>query len=271
MTPVNMSVEGVHAAAGLPSNHEMPTVPSAGELSDWTQENYAVDVSMAADLGFPIRSVGASIQHDALIFGVSRWKDVVSNQHTYRFGVALRALVVVSDIKVSGGLTLPVVAAKVELEGARASAQLMVRGYVGSDLGGLLPTWQSFGVDSYAQYMTAVSSMQKAILSDAANIQPELLATTVFSRQAADPAEAVGSVYGLHAIADGATLAHALDKLGVDDPDISQAVKALYQSAIGEDDRQVPSQQQRQNARDQLHGFHLSRSWFRGLSGADQS
>ena len=104
---------------------------------------------------------------------------VASGEHSYRFGVALRALVVVSDIKVSGALTLPVVAAKVELEGARASAQLMVRGYVGSDLAALLPTWQSFGVDSYAQYMGAVSSLQKAIMSDAANIQPELLATTV--------------------------------------------------------------------------------------------
>jgi hypothetical protein len=82
----------------------------------------------------------------------------------------LRALVVVTDIRVGGGLTLPVVAAQVELENARASAQLMVRGYVGSDVGGLLPTWQSFGVDSCAQYMTAVSTLQKAIWSDAANI-----------------------------------------------------------------------------------------------------
>ena len=78
-------------------------------------------------------------------------------------------------------------------------------------------------------------------MSDAANIQPELLATTVFSHKAADPGEAIGSVYGLHAIADGATLAHALDKLGVDDPEISRAVKAVYQSAIGEDDRRVPT------------------------------
>ena len=123
---------------------------------------------------------------------------------------------------------------------------------------------KSFGVDSYAQYMTAVSTLQKTIMGDAANIQPELLATTVFSHQAPDPGEAVGSVYALHAIADGATLAHALDKLGVDDPEISQAVKASYESMIGEDDRRVPSQQQRQDAKDRLHGFHLSRAWFRG-------
>jgi hypothetical protein len=271
MTPVNMSVEGVHAVAGLPPGHQMPTTPAADELGDWTQENYNVDVSVAANLGFPIGNLTGSIQHDALMFGVSRWTDVVSDKHTYRFGVALRALVVVLDIKVSGGLTLPVVAAKVEIEGARASAQLMVRGYVGSDLGGLLPTWQSFGVDSYAQYMAAVSSLQKVILSDTANIQPELLATSVFSHNAPDPEEAVGSVYGLYAIADGATLAHALDKLKVDDPDIAQAVKTLYQSTIGEDDRRVPSPQQRQNARNQLHGFQIRRTWFGGWTGGTQS
>ena len=145
MLPVNMSVEGVHVAAGLPSSHQMPVVPSADELDNWTQENYSLSVSAAANLGFPVGNVEGSVQHDALMFGAARWKDVVSGEHSYRFGVALRALVVVSDIKVSGALTLPVVAAKVELEGARASAQLMVRGYVGSDLGALLPTWQSFG------------------------------------------------------------------------------------------------------------------------------
>lgn len=165
MTPVNMSVEGVHAASGL-SGVEMPTPPEADELDNWAQENYSLSASAAASLGFPVGSLTATVQRDALMFGSSRWKDVVAGEHTYRFGLALRALVVVSDIKGSGALTLPFVAAKVELEGARASAQLLVRGYKGDNVGGLLPTWQSFGVDSYAQYMTAVSDLQKAIMVD---------------------------------------------------------------------------------------------------------
>jgi hypothetical protein len=37
MTPVSMSVEDVHAAAGL-SGVEMPTAPEAGELDNWAQE-----------------------------------------------------------------------------------------------------------------------------------------------------------------------------------------------------------------------------------------
>ena len=204
MTPVNMSVEDVHAAAGL-SGVEMPTAPAAGELDNWAQENYSLSASAAASLGFPVGSVTASVQRTALMFGSSRWKDVVAGEDTYRFGVALHALVVVSDIKGTG--TLPIVAAKVELEGARASAQLLVRGYKGDDVGGLLPTWQSFGVDSYAQYVAAVSDLQKAIMGDAGNIQPELLATTVVNSKVPTPAKAIGSVYGLHAIAEGATFA----------------------------------------------------------------
>jgi len=112
MTPVNMSVEGVHAAAGLASNHQVPVVPSADELDNWAQENYSLSVSAAANLGFPVGNVSGSVQHDALMFGAARWRDVVSGEHAYRFGVALRALVVVSEIKVSGAPTLPVVAAR---------------------------------------------------------------------------------------------------------------------------------------------------------------
>jgi hypothetical protein len=264
MTPVNMSVEDVHAAAGLSAGAEAPAVPGADELANWAQAAYSLSVSAAADLGFPVGNISATFQRDALMFGSSRWKDVVGGEHTYRFGVALRAIVVVSDIKGSGALTLPVVAAKVELEGARASAQLLVRGYKGSTLGEQLPAWQSFGVDSYGQYMAAVTGMQKAIMDDAADIQPELLATTVLSPKVPEPGVAVGTVYALHAIAEGATLAHAVDKLGTDDSGILAAVKALYRSVIGEDDRAVPDPQQRQDAQDQLHGFHISRNWFRG-------
>lgn len=263
MIPVNMSAEDVHAAAGLDASARIPAAPDAGELDNWAQEAYSLSVSAAASLGFPVGNISATFQRDALMFGTSRWTDITCDGHTYRFGVALRAIVVVSDIKGDGALTLPVVAAKVELEGARASAQLLVRGYKGSALGDLLPAWQTFGVDSYGQYMTAISALQKQIMGDAGNIQPELLATTVVSRKVPAPGVAVGTVYALHAIAAGATLAHAMDKLGTGGGETVGAVKALYRSVIGGDDRAVPSPRQQQDARDQLNGFHLSRSWFK--------
>ncbi len=263
MIPVNMSVEDVLAAAGLAPGTPAPAAPDPTELDNWAQEAYSLSVNAAASLGFPVGNVTATFQRDALMFGASRWIDVVSGEHTYRFGVALRAIVVVSEIKGNGALTLPVVAAKVELEGARASAQLLVRGYKGNAMGGLLPAWQTFGVDSYGQYMTAISALQKQIMEDAGNIQPELLATSAVARKVPAPGVAVGTVYALHAIAEGATLAHALDKLGTDDGDTVGAVKAHYRAVIGDDDRAVPSPQQQQDARDQMNGFHLSRSWFK--------
>ena len=46
--------------------------------------------------------------------------------------------------------------------------------------------------------------------------------------------DSYGQMYALHAVAEGATLAHALDKLSVDDDGIVQAVKAMYRSTTGE-------------------------------------
>jgi hypothetical protein len=43
--------------------------------------------------------------------------------------------------------------------------------------------------------MAAISGLQKAIMADAGNIQPELLATTVNSHKVPTPGQAVGTVY----------------------------------------------------------------------------
>jgi hypothetical protein len=80
--------------------------------------------------------------------------------------------------------------------------------------------------------MSAVSDLQKAIMGAASNIWPELLATTVCDPKVPAPGEAIGSVYALHAISEGARLAHAIDKIGIDDHHVAQAVKALYQSGL---------------------------------------
>jgi len=195
------------------------------------------------------------------MFGTSRWKDVTKDKRTYRFGVALRAIIVVSDIKGGGSLTLPIVAAKVEIGDARATAQLLVRGYKGK-LAGALPAWQTFGVDSYAQYMKSVSSIQQTILDDETNIQPELLATTVISSTLPSSGVSVGFVYGLHAIAEGSSLAHAVEKLPSSDAEVVTTVRAVYKAHIGEDERATPDPEQRQEAEEQLRGLHLTRGWF---------
>lgn len=265
LLPVNYSA--AHAAAALGDGADSPPAPpTVDQLADWSQENYVLDVSVAASLGFPVGSLTASHQHQSLLFGVSRWLDLdTADGHVYRFGIALRALVTVTQIQAQGALTLPVVAAKVELEGARASAQLLVRGYKGDELGSLLPQWQSFGVDSYAAYMQAVSSIQAKIMSDSANIAPQLLATTVVAPTLPPSASSVGMVYALEAIAHGATLTHALDRLRTDDDGVQAAVRAAYHARVGGNDRAQPDRDTQQAARDELHGTHLSQGLFNPL------
>jgi hypothetical protein len=263
LAPVNLSVGDAHAAANLGIDAEVPQPPSADELSNWSQEAYSLDVSTATTLGFPLGNLGATYKRQALMFGVSRWKDVAANGNTYRFGTALRAVIVVSSVQGTLNLTLPVVAAKVELDGAKATAQLLIRGYKGKSLAGELPSWQTFGVDAYAQYMKSVSDIQQLIMEDEANIVPELLATTLLSSSVPPSTAAVGTVYALHAISEGASQAHAVDTLKTDSPEIISMVRKVYESTLGQDERAVPTAEERQSAEEQLSGLHLSTGWFR--------
>ena len=262
LVPVNLSVADVHAMAGLPTDGDLPEVPAVSELSNWDQEVYSLDVSAATSLGFPVGNLSASYKRQALLFGSSRWRDVEKNGHSYRFGVALRGIVVISDIKGSGALTLPVVAAKVELEGARATAQLMVRGYKGSKLSDALPGWQTFGVDSYSQYMKSVSDIQKLVLDDEPSIVPELLATTAISHATVSAAASVGTVYGLHAIAEDATLNHAIGKCNTSDDGVIAGLRAVYASRMGSDEKAEPTDDQKKAAAEELFGLHLRENHF---------
>jgi hypothetical protein len=266
LVPVNLSVEDVHAAAGMGPDAEIPQPPSAEELDNWAQEAYSLDVSAATNLGFPVGNLSAGFRRQALMFGSSRWKDVATKDgHSYRFGVALRAVIVVSDIKGQGALTLPVVAAKVEIEGARATAQLLVRGYKGKQLGEALPAWQSFGVDSYAQYMKSVSEIQKIILEDEGNVESELLATSVSALPS--PAICVGTVHALQAIAAGAPLIEAIEKLRTDETAVVRAVRDVYRSRLGVDqDRAKPTAAQKQEAEGHLYSLSVGNG-RRGLFG----
>jgi hypothetical protein len=265
LIPVNFTESRVAATLGDAATQPPPAPPPVEQIADWYQENYTLDISAAANLGFPVGNITPSARHHVLLFGVSRATDISdADGHVYRFGVSLRALVVVTDVKMEGGLTLPVIAAKVELEGARASAQLLVRGYRG-DLGPMLPQWQSFGVDSYADYTRAVSEIQTKIFSDPANMVPELLATTVSSSELPVPAASIGMVYALDAIAKGVSLVQALDKLEADDRQTRNTVRAVFLARVGEDERARPDDGIREAALTDLQGLHLTHGLFERL------
>lgn len=150
---------------------------TAEDLEQLAQEQYNLEESTALSLGYSVASLTAQGSHDVLIFQVARYKDIDIQGQTYRFGVAIEATVVVATAKFQGALTLPVVAANVQLNFAAASSILAVRGYL-PQTALQLPTWGSFDVGSYTDFQATVSKLQDNTLFDNPNIRPVLLATT---------------------------------------------------------------------------------------------
>jgi hypothetical protein len=177
LLPVSISADELRSAAGIPG--KIAGIPQDGtQLPILQQESYQMQASLAAKLGFPIASVSTDNKIVVMLYGVTRFADVADNGHTYRYGVAIRVLLEIYSNELDGDLTLPVVAAKAQLGAVSASAQLLVYGYVG-DLAQELPSWQSFDVNSYADYLKSVSDVRSQVLKDAANIKPVLLSSTL--------------------------------------------------------------------------------------------
>jgi hypothetical protein len=75
-------------------------------------------------------------------------------------------------------------------------------------------------------------------------------------------ATAVGTVYALHAIAEGVDLNHAVGKLAVADEQVIAAIRAVYASRVGNEEKAQPSEDQRSDAQTELFGLHLRGDHF---------
>lgn len=186
LMPVSMSAAGLTAAAtpegeesvGGPDQDQIPQDGSS--LANLQQESYQLDASLAAALGFPVATMSTDDKLNVMLYGLTRYRDVVHKRHTYRYGVAIRVLLEIYDDQVGGDLTLPVIAAKAQLGVVSASAQLLLYGYTG-DLSDTLPNWQSFDVNSYADYLKSVSALQGRVFGDPSKMRPVLLSSTLAS------------------------------------------------------------------------------------------
>jgi hypothetical protein len=199
MMPVNLSMSGLAALAGTSLEDTRPaegTIPqNAGELTHTEQESYELHGDVAAKLGFPVFSINIADRYTVVAFVVSRFVDVPAKDGSsvHRYGVAIRALLEIYSTNIDGDLTAATIAAQAQLGRISARAQLAVHGYCG-DLSSELPVWESFNVDAYAGYMTAVSNLQRSVLGDSQNIKPVLIGSTLASTiQATTAHDAAGN------------------------------------------------------------------------------
>jgi hypothetical protein len=157
-----------------------PVPATSADLTDLAQEQYNLEESAALTLGFSLANLAPNVSHDVLVYQVARYKDIAATDgNTYRFGIAVEATIVVTVDKFQGGLTLPAIAANVQLGHSTASSDLSVRGYAFQAATAItLPPWGSFDVDSYTDFEKAIDDIVAKVLFDANNIKPVLLATS---------------------------------------------------------------------------------------------
>lgn len=152
--------------------------PPEVEYSLWRSSIYQLDQDAAADAGFAIGSVKLSGNYRLLVIDVARTaviKDPVAmRQETWGYGY--RLLVEISDEQAVGSLTLPAIAAAVELNQVKASVRLEVNGYVGDGMWGQLPVPRPLDVDTYKDYIAAAGRIQQTFEKDPGNARPVLLA-----------------------------------------------------------------------------------------------
>ena len=164
LLPTRLAV-GMHlpdeASSQLAGQPE-PKAPDVQELDQFSQEQYNLNDSMALSLGYSLFNLSDDADQVLLVFQAARFKDLVSEGETYRFGVAIEAAITVITNSFKGGLTLPVVAANVQLNFASASSELSLRGYRPPPSGPpMLPTWGSFDVSNYTDFQGTISKCNR--------------------------------------------------------------------------------------------------------------
>lgn len=259
LLPVNFTAQQIADSPDFPAATKAPEAPKGPDLRDGGQENYVLSESLAAKLGFSLGDISSSIKHQVLVFGASRWKDIQADGHTFRFGAAIRAVIVVTDASVDLDLTPAIVAANVQLGRATASATMEVRGYKGALR---LPRWESFDVESHAKYQECVSDLQDKLLGVDADLDPELLATTAAASAIPAVAPSIGLLYALSMISHREPLLHALEHLHSEDDDVIRTVRSVYVARVGSNERGEPDEGQAEGARADLGEYQLNRGLF---------
>jgi hypothetical protein len=91
-----------------------------------------------------------------------------------RFGVSLRLVVEVSDLKFEFNLSLPLIAAAADANLCEAHASLLIMGYKG-DLAAQLPKPQRLTGETIDSYLTGVSKLQDVVFKTREDYDPVLL------------------------------------------------------------------------------------------------
>ncbi|GAA0910920.1 hypothetical protein GCM10009557_85270 [Virgisporangium ochraceum] len=244
-------------------------VPAPDDLDTWQWDQYQLETDVAAKLGLTVGGGGSLARKSrVLVAEFSRSKSVARPEGQWRYGVAARLVVNVSNFNSGANMTLPFVAAEAQFNRLEASAALRVEGYVGADAAKQFPNFGAFDVETYVKLMDALSSLKDSIGSDVGNIRPVRLWTWAESADSTPAVDdrlthAVGTVWALTQIAAGKPVTEAVAGYRDTDDDVAHAaIRETYASISSTDDSVDPDAQSRAHARDLLDGYRAKSGWF---------
>jgi hypothetical protein len=215
-------------------------------LANWETRVYQYDRTSAADFGFTMGSVKATAGSRLLVMDTTRSKAIKRGDHTELWGCGYRFQIEVSDIGLTTKLTLPAIAAAMEVTALEASVRLEVKGYTGDEMWSVIPSPKPLDVDTYRTYMEAVERIQKAFAQNPDSAVPVLLAEGTVGIleggiSAVDVDSAVLVVWALKRLSRGASLDAAAADLATDGPtalgdSAAELLARTYESILGTDD-----------------------------------
>jgi hypothetical protein len=238
LKPIAVSLpEHIRTASATNGGASRPLPP------DWESHVYQLDRRAALDLGFTVGSVTATANTRLLVMDTVRAETIQVGPRTQRWGCGYRLQIEISDIATTGRLTLPWIAASVELGQTEASISLHVKGYPKNDLWDVIPDPEPLTVESYKHYLEAASNIKDKFneLGDAAI--SVLLASDdpkseigVGGITDVELAESSAIVWGLKSIDREWILAEALDEFpSPREQSLVEVVEGVYRRIRGDE------------------------------------
>jgi len=204
-----------------------PDQVTAGDLNRWEMLDDQMSVDAAANMSLAVVNVDAKLKSLAVVRDWSAYvrRTVEGRERDYGYGV--RLVVTVSAVTLDGDLRLPAIAAKAHLGMVRASANMSVIGYNHPEVGGLLPPFSDLNVEGYGKYTKAADDIRVFIAAHPDGVAPVMLRELPEKFDEGDLPAAVGTARALRMIADGRTLARALEA-APEWPEYVAAIRATY-------------------------------------------
>jgi len=254
---------GPFVLAAMPSIEEPP--PKL-KLSDWRWEQHQLDSDVAADLGFSLGAARAGRKSRTIVAEFSRSATSSVGGAVSRWGVSARLIVKVAEVDAGLNLTLPVVAAKAQVEGLEAYASMRLEGYRGEDASALFPAFGTFNVENYVRMTDALNQMKDAVGATDELIAPTQLWRLVKSQQQAPEVrmrQGVGTAWALSQIKDGHTCAKAVSGYRDQADDVAlNAIRQTYLELVDPDESATTDATARARARTLLDGYELRHPVF---------